>query len=87
MGGRGGKDGSEGEVSQGWGLEVGFGRWLNRSSVSSWIMLSAAPGDSFSIAKQGFWSTNAPFRWHQSILHLPVAPGRPKRPVRPTRCR
>ena len=47
----------------GWGWRSGWAV-ANRSSVSSWIMLSAAPGDSFSIAKQGFWSTNTPFRWH-----------------------
>eukprot|EP00964_Phaeocystis_antarctica_P026236 scaffold14768_cov48-Phaeocystis_antarctica.AAC.2 len=30
---------------------LGFGWGSNRSSVSSWIMLSAAPGDTFYIAQ------------------------------------
>ena len=53
----GGGGGSRGRVSEEarigakarWGL--GFGWWSNRSSVSSWIMLSAAPGDTFYIAQ------------------------------------
>ena len=54
VGGGGGSRGRVGEETRlgakaRWGL--GFGWWSNRSSVSSWIMLSAAPGDTFYIAQ------------------------------------